>query len=122
MFDIVYFKNEKGECPLLEYFQMLVNTGRVKDLAIIQAKINLLKDYGYELPRISTNHAKHIEGKLYELRPGDNRILYFYYNQGTYVLLHAFMKKTNKTPSHEIEKANKEIKEYERMKKYGTKK
>lgn len=122
MFDVEYFKNEKGECPLLEYFQMLVNTGRVKDLAIIQAKINLLKDYGYELPRISTNHAKHIEGKLYELRPGDNRILYFYYDQGTYVLLHAFMKKTNKTPSHEIEKAKREIKEYERMKKHGTKK
>lgn len=122
MFDVVYFKNEKGECPLLEYFQMLVNTGRVKDLAIIQAKINLLKDYGYELPKISTNHAKHIEGKLYELRPGDNRILYFYYDQGTYVLLHAFMKKTNKTPPQEIEKAKNEIKEYERMKKHGTKK
>ena len=122
MFDVVYFKNENGECPLLEYFQMLVNTGRVKDLAIIQAKINLLKDYGYELPRISTNHAKHIEGKLYELRPGDNRILYFYYDQGVYVLLHAFMKKTNKTPPQEIEKAKKEIKEYERMKKHGTKK
>lgn len=121
MYSVEFYTNEKGECPIKDYFLKLVKEGRVKDLAIIQAKINLLKDYGYQLPKISSNHAKHIEGKLYELRPGDNRIFYFYYDQGTYVLLHAFTKNTNKTPKQEIEKAKREIKEYERMKKNGTK-
>jgi len=42
---------------------------------------------------------------VWELRPGNNRILYFYYQDNTFVLLHVFRKKTQKIPRREIEKA-----------------
>lgn len=52
---------------------------------------------------------KHLEGKLWELRPLRDRILFVGWVGGDYVLLHVFMKKTQKTPVREIEKARREL-------------
>ena len=49
---------------------------------------------------------------LEELRPGSNRIFYFYFDKNTFVLLHSFRKKTQKTPSREIAKAKSERDDY----------
>lgn len=49
-----------------------------------------------------------IEDDIGELRPGNNRIFYFYFKNDTFVLLHQFRKKTQKTPQREIEKAKSE--------------
>lgn len=47
-----------------------------------------------------------IEDDIWELRPGDNRVFYFFYDkEGKFVLLHHFKKKTQKTPKREIERA-----------------
>lgn len=43
--------------------------------------------------------------KVWELRPGNNRVLYFFHKDNSYVLLSIFIKETQKTPSREIEKA-----------------
>lgn len=56
--------------------------------------------------------AKHIEGNIWELRPGINRVFYFYYKNNTFVLLHHFRKKTQKTPRKEITIAIKRQKDY----------
>ena len=45
---------------------------------------------------------------IWELRPGNNRVLFFYHKDDTYVLLHLFRKRTQKTPRSEIEKAKRE--------------
>ena len=62
---------------------------------------------------VSTKAAKaikKIEGKLYELRPGSNRVLFFYYSQdGEFILLHGFKKKTQKIPKKQKDKAIKEM-------------
>ena len=71
----------------------------------------MLKNQGTNLPN---NVTKHIEGKIWELRPGSNRILYFYFENETYVLLHMFRKETQKTPQSEIDKANKEMNDYQK--------
>lgn len=47
-----------------------------------------------------------------ELRPGGNRVFFFYFDHGTYVLLHHFQKKSQKTPRREILKAKSEMKDY----------
>lgn len=53
------------------------------------------------------------KNKIYELRPNKTRILYFFKNERQeYVLLHAFTKKSQKTPKEEIEKAIREKKDY----------
>ena len=52
--------------------------------------------------------TKYIGDGIWELRPGFNRVLYFYYKDDTFVLLHQFRKQTRKTPRQEIEKAKRE--------------
>ena len=49
---------------------------------------------------------------LEELRPDNNRILYFFFQDDTFILLHQFHKKTQKTPRREIEKARFERADY----------
>ena len=67
--------------------------------------IQLLEDHGTYL---GENITKHIEEDIWELRPGNNRVLFFYHKDDTYVLLHLFRKRTQKTPRSEIEKAKRE--------------
>ena len=55
---------------------------------------------------------------LFELRvkfaSDISRIFYFAYRQDTFVLLHGFVKKTEKTPQREIERALRYKEDYER--------
>jgi len=67
----------------------------------------------YNLPE---NITKHIENDIWELRPGNNRIFYFYHKDNTYVLLHIFRKKTQKTPKREIIRAKAERDDYLKQK------
>ena len=64
-------------------------------------------------------YIKHIEGELWELRPAQDRIFFVGYIEESYVLLHHFVKKTQKTPRREIEKAMREISD---LKERGLKK
>ncbi len=41
-----------------------------------------------------------------------SRVLYFFYYEGRIVLTHGFIKKTQRTPAGEIEKAKKYIRDY----------
>jgi len=65
----------------------------------------LLADHG---TRLGEKITKHIEDGIWELRPGNNRVFYFYYKDNTFVLLHQFRKKSQKTLRKEIEKAKAE--------------
>lgn len=58
------------------------------------------------------NIAKYLEDGIWELRPGNNRIFYFFFQENTFVLLHQFRKKSQKTPKHEIERAKRERDDY----------
>ena len=66
--------------------------------------------------RLSSNIAKHLDDEIWELRPGNNRILFFCFDNDSFVLLHLFRKKTNKTPRSEIEKAKRECDDYKKRK------
>ncbi len=59
-----------------------------------------------------TDIVKHLDDDIWELRPGFNRVFFFYHENDTYVLLHRFRKKTQKTPRREIDKAIKEREDY----------
>ena len=54
----------------------------------------------------------HPDGDIRELRPLRDRILFVGVVDGKYVLLHQFMKKTQKTPAREIKKAKNELKDF----------
>ena len=75
-----------------------------------RAKVRALIDFLSERVVLNEPHSKKISGYsgLFELRPGPHRVFYCYH-EGTIVLLHAFRKKSDKTPSKEIKTAYKRM-------------
>ena len=62
--------------------------------------------------RVGEPVTKHLTGEIWELRPLKNRILYAYYEDDKFIVLHHFVKKTQKTPKREIEKAIRNLSDY----------
>jgi phage-related protein len=110
MYQVVFYEDEHGVSELWDTMLQLQRKASNNKDARIQHKqislyIQLLEDYGTNL---GDNVVKHLEQDIWELRPGNNRILFFFYKDNMYVLLHMFRKKTQKTPRREIEKAERE--------------
>ena len=116
MHEIFFYKDRNGVEPVFQYLQEL-QSKTDKNSRIKAAKIN---DYIEMLSREGTfaglPYVKHIEGDIWELRPLKDRIFFVAWYQGSYVLLHHFRKETQKTPTREIEKAQRE---YEDLKERG---
>ena len=114
MYEIIFYEDKNVYSELYEELQEMAKAAPSNKNIRIQLKqitlyIELLKQQG---TRLSDNITKHISADGWELRPGDNRILYFYYVDNKFVLLHMFRKKTRKTPKSEIERAEREINDY----------
>ena len=71
--------------------------------------VKLLAVNGTYLPE---NYVKHLDGEIWELRPMNNRILFAGWMDDAFVLLHSFVKKTQKTPAREIEQAKRELADF----------
>lgn len=112
MYNIVFYKDEKGKSEIEEYLIELQNkkdkNSRVKINKII-AYINMLEKYGTS---IGEPYIKYLENDIWELRPLRDRILFAYCNNNKFILLSIFMKKTQKTPQREIEKAKRNLKDF----------
>lgn len=113
-YNIIFYEKENGVSEVWNFLEKLRKKSLTNKDARIQYKqatlyIELLQNNGFMLP---DNITKHIEGDIWELRPGNNRIFYFFYDQNCFVLLHSFRKKTQKTPRREIEKAKQERDDY----------
>ena len=104
-----FYKDKNGNEPVLDYLKELTDKND-KDSRIKANKINdyiqMLQLYG---TKAGEPYLKHLEEKLWELRPLRDRIFFVSYINGSYGLLHHFVKKTQKTPKREIEKAKNEI-------------
>ena len=109
-----FYKDSKGKEPVKEFFLLLSDEGRAKALKLL----GMVRTYGVLLKEPYTRRVK---DKIRELRTNDKqgeiRILYFAYTGRTIVLLHGFVKKTQKTPLSEIEIAEKRLKDY--IERYG---
>ena len=62
--------------------------------------------------RIEKPIIKHVEGDLWELRPLKNRIFFFYWKDKQFVLLHYYIKKSQKLPLKEIKTARRNLKDF----------
>ena len=106
MYDIEYYFDKNGYSAISDYFADLAKKSIYSKTVRIQknkifAYIKALKEYG---TRIGNPIVKHIQGDLWELRPLNNRIFFFYWKDNKFVLLHYYIKKTQKTPHREISK------------------
>ena len=109
MHNVYFYRDRSGKEPVAEYIAELAakkdKESRVK-LSKIRDYIKMLSEYG---TRAGEPYIKHIDGEIWELRPLRDRILFVGWVNSSFVLLHQFMKKTQKTPSREIEQAKREI-------------
>lgn len=116
MFEIRFYEDERGFSDVKSFIKEL----KEKSATSKDAKINFNKIVAYidvlEEPgtRIGEPVTKHLDGEIWELRPLANRIMYAFYKDNTFILLHHFEKKTKKTPRREIEKAKREFEDYKR--------
>jgi Phage-related protein len=114
MYEILFYEDKNGNSDIIDFIREL-NERSLKDkncrinLNKIIAYFDLLEEMG---TRVGEPVTKHLEGEIWELRPLDNRILYAYYKDNKFVLLHQFVKKTQKTPKREIERAKHNLKDY----------
>lgn len=103
---ITFYEDRRGNRPALEF----VNSLPQQEQAKVYNSFRLLTEFGTLL---GMPHARHIRGKLWELRPGGVRLLYFAFVDNQFVMLHGFRKQTNQTPRLEIEIALRRLRELE---------
>lgn len=113
--EIEFYQKENGEIPV-EMFLLSLNS---KLRAKAYSDILLLKNLGINIrePFSTAIKGERYKG-LFELRvkfsSDITRIFYFIYEKNTFVLLHGFVKKNNKTSVKELEKALSYKIDYER--------
>ena len=114
MFNIEFFTDNNGKAPVAEYIRELDKKAqsskneRVKLKKILEY-IEVLSLYD---TRVSVPYVKHILGDIWELRPTSDRIFFAYWKDDTFVLLHHFVKKSQKTPQREIEQAKRNLTDF----------
>ncbi len=89
---------------LLDSVEAFLESLNEKEIAKAIRTIELLEEFGNNL---GMPHSKHLTDGLLELRiRGKREIRIFYcFNKNKAILLHAFIKKTQKTPERELNKA-----------------
>ena len=101
-YKVKFYQDNKGNIPVIEYLEKVGKREKAKILKYIEF---LRMNNGY----LDEPYSKHIKGKIRELRvdfsKNKHRIFYFTFIKKTIILLHAFLKKTQKTPIKEIKKA-----------------
>ena len=92
---IYYFVDQKGNRPVKEFVLNLP----VKEQARVFAYFNELIRQGYNLRRPMADYLGY---GIYELRPKDNRIFYFFFLKSSAVFLHALKKKSDRIPENDL--------------------
>lgn len=122
-----FYETRSGDCQVWDFLEELrIKSASNKDARIqlkqVSLYMELLKLNGTNM---NENITKHLEEDIWELRPGNNRVFYFFVQReaddkkDTYVLLHQFRKKSQKTPRREIEQAKRERDDYLSRKETG---
>jgi phage-related protein len=101
MWLIHFYEDHRGKSPVLDF----INSLNPKDRAKVNNVLRLLVEFGIDL---GMPHARRIEGRLWELRPGNNRL---FYHEQKFVILHDFRKRSDKTPAKEIATALRRLEE-----------
>lgn len=106
---IKFYSTSSGREVVMEFLDSLPRKLKAKAFQ----EIDLLAEYGTKLKE---PYVKHIDKDLWELRIQFSsdiaRIFYFVMQKDQIILLHGFVKKTNKTPTSEIATARKRMQDY----------
>ena len=100
-YSVIYYESKKGVCSTKDFLDSLPIKAQAKSLKWFEK----LEEYGPDLPR---PFADVLERKIRELRvifaSNNCRYLYFFHKKYA-VITHGFLKKSDKVPVKEIDKA-----------------
>lgn len=104
MYNIEFYEDSNGRSELWEFLESLrVKAATNKDARIqykqISLYIQLLEDNG---TRLNENITKHLDDDIWELRPGNNRVLYFYFKMIPLFFCINSARKLKKLPSAKL--------------------
>jgi len=104
---IEFYTDARGKSAAIEF----INGLAARDRAKVRDYLRLLDEFGILL---GMPYAQPISGhgKLWELRPGAIRLLYFAHTGRRFIILHAFRKKSQKAPKREIATAERRMAEF----------
>lgn len=114
MYTVEFYKDVNNHCEIGEYFAELAEKAKTDK----NARINMNKIAEYILllkrngTRIGYPVVRPIGEDIWELRPLKNRIFFFYWKENKFVLLNHYMKKSQKAPKREIEKAKANMRDW----------
>jgi phage-related protein len=108
-FEIIFYDKADGSKPAIDFVLELPPKMRTK----VYRAIDMLEANGTDLRE---PYSKHLNDGIFELRAqvgsDISRVLYFFMVGRKAILTHGFVKKTQKTPPSEIDKAKKYRDEY----------
>lgn len=102
--EIIVYETSRGDKPIEDFIQAL----QPATIAKVAHVIDLLETHG---PFLGMHHSKQLDQNIYEFRIKSKetvRIFYTFKHKQIY-LVHAFKKKTQKTPRKELKLADKRI-------------
>ena len=113
MYQVRYYQDKNGNCPIRDYLKKLA-AGTDKDSRI---KLQKIRDYMAYLckegKQAGEPYMKHLDGEIWEIRPLQDRFLFAAWDGNRFILLHHFVKKTQKAPPREIKQAKRNLADYE---------
>jgi phage-related protein len=114
MFEVLIYRDRQGNEPIRDYIRLLNEKAKTSRDERVRLKkileyITMLEQYG---TRIGSPVVKHIDGNIWELRPTNERIFFFYWQDNKFILLHHFKKKSQKTPLNELDQARRNLKDF----------
>jgi len=94
---VEFYTDARGKSTVAKFINGLPE----QEQATVGRHLLLLQEFGVHL---GAPYTRPIAGhrKLWELRPGAIRLFYFAHTGRRFVILHAFRKKSRKTPKREI--------------------
>jgi phage-related protein len=100
----LFWYTDPMQIDLLDSVEAFIEGLTEKEIAKVIRTIELLEEFENKL---GMPHSKHIDAGLFELRiRGKREVRIFYcFSKNKAILLHAFIKKTQKTPVKELNKA-----------------
>ncbi len=108
---IDYYKTESGKAPAYDFINSLPLNMRTKAFK----ELELLEELG---TAITMPYSRYIQDGVFELRirfaNNISRVFYFFFTGSKIILTNGFIKKTQKTPPAELERALKYKADYER--------
>lgn len=115
MYELEFYEDRSGFSEVKAWLDELEGRSRNGDKdARIQLKqfYYVVSRFEQDGTRAGQSFVKRITDDIYELRPGDNRVMFFGWSGTRFVLLSCFRKQSQKTPLLEIMKAERLMKDW----------